>query len=93
MWCWSSLSFRVAGRVRSKSSDGDLVLDLGDKIFDLQAGASFGELSITGEEPRARLRTATIVCKERCMFATLSRVDYLRVTGGLEKSAMAVLQV
>ena len=38
-----------------------------------------------------RLRTATVVCKTKCMLATLSRIEYLKITGALEAQALAIL--
>ena len=39
-----------------------------------------------------RKRTATIVCKDDCLFATLSRAAYLKVMDNLEEQAYAALR-
>ena len=62
-----------------------------NKHFQLTVGDSFGDLALSGKTNADRVRSATIVCQEETMFATLSRVDYLRVTGALHKSALEVL--
>ena len=59
--------------------------------FRLQVGDSFGDLALSGETEANRIRSATIVCQEETTFATLSRVDYLRVSGKLHASALRVL--
>eukprot|EP01043_Picozoa_sp_COSAG02_P022833 COSAG02_NODE_1198_length_13931_cov_66.449754_8_plen_2139_part_00 len=59
--------------------------------FRLEVGDSFGDLALSGETEADRVRSATIVCQEETMFATLSRVDYLRVSGKLHTSALRIL--
>eukprot|EP01043_Picozoa_sp_COSAG02_P064394 COSAG02_NODE_9402_length_2228_cov_1.823861_1_plen_595_part_01 len=59
--------------------------------FQLGVGDSFGDLALRGKTEAERIRTATIVCREETMFATLSRVDYLRVSGELHNSALEIL--
>ena len=60
--------------------------------FELSAGDTFGDLAVTGRNEDERRRTATIRCKDECLFATLTRAAYLKVSGQLEESAYAVLR-
>ena len=65
----------------------------GKKVFRLGAGSSFGELSILGRTDSERTRTATVTCGSKgCVLATLTREDYLHVTGKLEAVALAALR-
>jgi len=63
----------------------------GQPSFELSAGAAFGEIAVVGETEEDRRRTATIRCEEDSVFATLSRADYLHITGGLEHKALEAL--
>eukprot|EP01043_Picozoa_sp_COSAG02_P017924 COSAG02_NODE_824_length_16741_cov_16.319733_3_plen_1657_part_00 len=73
----------VTGTVPTKS---------GSRTFEVRAGDTFGDLAVTGRTEEERKRTATMRCKEECFLATLSRASYLKVTGGLEESAYAILR-
>ena len=60
--------------------------------FELTCGDMFGDVSVTGKTEAERKRTATIVCKDDCLFATLSRAAYLKVMDNLEEQAYAALR-
>eukprot|EP01048_Picozoa_sp_COSAG05_P003992 COSAG05_NODE_199_length_14500_cov_458.233456_1_plen_695_part_00 len=62
------------------------------KPFVLEQGDSFGELSVIGSTEEDQRRTATIRCRTDCLFGTLSRAAYLRVTNKLEGEAFKVLE-
>lgn len=64
----------------------------GSRTFEVRAGDMFGDLAVTGRTEEERKRTATMRCKDECFLATLSRASYLKVTGGLEESAYAILR-
>jgi CRP-like cAMP-binding protein len=63
-----------------------------DEPFTLKVGDSFGDMALSADTAEDRVRTATIVCDEDAMFATLSRVDFLRVSGSLHATAVRVLK-
>ena len=63
----------------------------GQPSFELSSGAAFGEIAVVGETEEDRRRSATIRCEEDSVFATLSRADYLHITGGLEHKALEAL--
>ena len=62
------------------------------KRFSLGPGDAFGERSILGRTAEERKRSATIVCKTPCLMASLTREEYLEVTGRLENVALAALR-
>ena len=73
----------VRGRVKGQLESG--------QEFELGSGESFGELAVSGATEDERVRSATITCLQETLFATLSRLDYLRITGSLQSCALAVL--
>ena len=62
------------------------------KRFSLGPGDAFGERSILGRTAEERKRSATIVCRTPCLMASLTREEYLEVTGRLENVALAALR-
>lgn len=60
-------------------------IDQMKEVSVMKEGESFGELALISEKPRA----ASIVCKELCIFATLSKQEFARI---LSKEAERVLQ-
>jgi CRP-like cAMP-binding protein len=46
----------------------------------LISGTAFGELGIVADEPGKRVRTATVITTQHCIFATLGRESYMFVT-------------
>ena len=53
-------------------------------------GDSFGQQSLRGDG--GGRRDATVVCLEDCIFATLCRADYLRITDSLEDVVLDLLR-
>ena len=49
-------------------------------VAHLRPGASFGELALIKNKPRA----ATIRCLKHCEFAVIARSDFKRVLGSIE---------
>jgi len=77
----------VQGSVPTQSRHGPKT-----RKFELSAGDTFGDLAVTGRTENDRKRTATMRCKDECLFATLTRAGYLKVSGQLEENAYAVLR-
>ena len=46
----------------------------------LISGTAFGELGIIADDPKKRVRTASVITTKRCIFATLTRDSYVFVT-------------
>jgi CRP-like cAMP-binding protein/Ca2+-binding EF-hand superfamily protein len=70
---------KVQGRVKGHAS------------FQLEAGASFGEIAVIGETEEDRRRTATMKCVSDVVFAIISQANYIEITSGLEAKALASL--
>ena len=51
----------------------------GETIRSLSAGSAFGEIALLGETDSERVRTASIIAVSDCLFATLTRHDFLKV--------------
>jgi CRP-like cAMP-binding protein len=50
----------------------------------MKAGDSFGERALIKHEARA----ATVYCSQNCIFATLSRYDYIKIIGQAKKKEL-----
>ena len=46
-------------------------------IGEMQTGEAFGELAILENRNRA----ATVICKSKCLFASLNKIDYQNILG------------
>ncbi len=55
------------------------------EVAELKEGAYFGELALQDTKPR----TATVFCKDDCMFGTLSKRDYQALVGTSQKRKQA----
>eukprot|EP01047_Picozoa_sp_COSAG01_P015763 COSAG01_NODE_794_length_13545_cov_7.323070_1_plen_1644_part_10 len=75
----------IKGKIRGE-------VEVADVVFTLSAGDGFGDVAVTGKTEKERVRTATCTVVEDAIFATLSRADYLHVTGELERQAMVALR-
>lgn len=62
------------------------------KKFEMLGGATFGEKALS-QESHAGVRTAGILAVTDCIMATLTRGDYYRTDGSLEKHVVNVLRM
>jgi CRP-like cAMP-binding protein len=68
-----------------------VVID-GDTKREMHPGATFGEKALA-QEADVGLRTAGIIAVTDCIMATLTRADYYRTNGTLEKQVVKVLRL
>eukprot|EP01043_Picozoa_sp_COSAG02_P049344 COSAG02_NODE_4945_length_4803_cov_4.011267_2_plen_503_part_00 len=62
------------------------------KKFEMLGGATFGEKALSQEDD-VGVRTAGIVAVTDCVMITLTRADYYRTSGTLEKNVVKVLRM
>jgi CRP-like cAMP-binding protein len=73
------LSGRVAYYITVKKTDEetDEEIETQLKVGSAEAGASFGELALLQDKPRA----ASVVCESACSFGVINKDDYVRIIG------------